>query len=160
MALILLKHGPPPQRPLQALKCRAGTGLFGRWRGAGLLTVQAMPYVRRDAQGALTGLLRLPEADAQELLADEHPEVQAFVGRGPAPDFEQLDAGFIRVLEDLIDLLIRRKIINLTDLPSAAQHKLYSRKGQRQSTPLSELNLLGEAAGLDSSAIVDYSRFT
>jgi hypothetical protein len=117
-----------------------------------------MPYVRRDRDGALISVHRDPEFGALESLSDQHPEVQAFLGRAPEPGFEQLDAQFIRVLEDVIDLLIRRNVINLTDLPSAAQHKLLSRKDQRAPTPLSELNLLGEDATLDSTALSTFSR--
>lgn len=118
-----------------------------------------MPYVRRDAQGALISLHRLAEAGAVEWCDDDDPQVQAFVGPGRSPGFERLDADFIRVLEDLIDALIRRQVINLTDLPSAAQHKLYSRKGHRVPTALSELNLLGEATEVESSALQAYRQF-
>ena len=118
-----------------------------------------MPYVRRDAQGALVSLHRQAEGQAQEWLDDDDALVQAFVGRNPANGFQQLDADFIRVLEDLIDALIRRQVINVTDLPSAAQHKLYSRKGHRVPTALSELNLLGEATDSESSALQAYRQF-
>lgn len=115
-----------------------------------------MPFVRRNAQGALVSLHRQAEGQAQEWLDDDDAFVQAFVGRNPASGFQQLDADFIRVLEDLIDTLIRRQVINVTDLPSAAQHKLYSRKGHRVPTALSELNLLGEASDSESSALQAY----
>ena len=117
-----------------------------------------MPYVRRDAQGALVSLHRQAEGGALEWCDDDAAQVQAFVGRSAPPGFEQLDADFIRVLEDLIDALIRRQVINLTDLPLAAQHKLYSRKGHRVPTALSELNLLGEAAEAESSALQAYRK--
>ena len=117
-----------------------------------------MPYVRRDAHGALVSLHRQAEADAADWLDDDDPAVQAFVGRAPTEGFERLDADFIRVLEDLIDALIRRKVINITDLPSAAQQKLSSRKGHRLPTALSELNLLGEAGDGESSALQAYRR--
>lgn len=118
-----------------------------------------MPFVRRDSQGSLTSLHRHRETDAVEWLDDGDPLVLAFLGRHPTDGFERLDASFIRVLEDLIDVLIRRQVINVTDLPSAAQHKLYSRKGHRVPTALSELNLLGEpAADSESTALQAYRR--
>lgn len=124
-----------------------------------------MPYVRRDAHGVLTSLHRHAEPGADEYLADAHAEIAAFVGSPAQADaaatgFDQLDAGFIRVLEDLIDVLIRRQVINVTDLPAAAQHKLYSRKGQRQPSALSELNLLGEAADAEGAALAAYRRLS
>ena len=118
-----------------------------------------MPYVRRDAQGALVSLHRDAEAGAHEWLDDDDAAVQAFVGRTQSDGFEQLDADFIRVLEDLIDALIRRQVINITDLPGAAQQKLFSRKGHRVPTALSELNLLGEAGDGESVALQAYRRF-
>lgn len=53
------------------------------------------------------------------------------------------DAEFIRVLEDLIDVLIANGTIRLTDLPSQALAKLNKRKQTRQHLKGS-LNLLGE----------------
>ena len=108
-----------------------------------------MPYLRRAADGSITSLHRQAEAGAAEFLADHHAEVQAFVGNDEAVQrFAQLDAGFIRVLEDLIDVLIRAKVMNLTDLPIEAQRKLFSRKDHRAPTALSELNLLGDLGRL------------
>lgn len=109
-----------------------------------------MPYLRRDASGSITSLHRDAAPGAAEFLADDHPDVQAFVGNsGLDAPFARLDAGFIRVLEDLIDVLVRAKVINVTDLPAQARHKLYSRKGQRRPGALAELNLLGDAGELD-----------
>lgn len=53
------------------------------------------------------------------------------------------DAEFIRVLEDLIDVLIANGTIRLTDLPPQALDKLNKRKQTRQHLKGS-LNLLGE----------------
>ncbi|HLS18014.1 MAG TPA: hypothetical protein VK049_09360 [Paenalcaligenes sp.] len=44
----------------------------------------------------------------------------------------QSDAEFIRVLEDLIDTLIARGVIRLTDLPPQALEKLQERKLTRE----------------------------
>lgn len=114
-----------------------------------------MPYIRRDAQGQIASLHRQAEDSAREFLPDEHAEVQAFVGRpaAPAADFERLDAAFIRVLEDLIDVLISKQVINVTDLPADAQAKLFTRKGHRGPSSLGALNLLGEAAGSDTALL-------
>jgi hypothetical protein len=107
-----------------------------------------MPYIRRDTQGRLASLHRQAEAGATEFLPDDDAEVLAFVGRGTeqaAKDgFSQLDADFVRVLEDVIDVLIAKRVINLTDLPSEAQDKLFQRRSHRHETSLSRLNLLGD----------------
>lgn len=102
-----------------------------------------MPYVRRDPHGNLLSLHRQAETGITEWLDDDAPEVRAFLA--PADGFERLDADFIRVLEDLIDLLVERHVINITDLPAPARDKLTARRDHRRPTPLAGLNLLGDA---------------
>jgi hypothetical protein len=121
-----------------------------------------MPYVRRNAEGRPISLHRDAEPQADEFLADDHPEVLAFIGLDGVVDdggFARLDAQFIRVLEDLIDVLVRNKVINITDLPMEARQKLYSRKGHRANSSLSELNLLGDTPGLGGTSLADISVF-
>ena len=118
-----------------------------------------MPYVRRDAQGALLSLHRQAEGDATEWLADNHAQVLAFLGQQQAAAFQQLDADFIRVLEDLIDVLVDKHVINMTDLPAAARDKLAARRDHRRPTPLAELNLLGDAPDDSCAALRDYSPY-
>ena len=78
-----------------------------------------MPYVRRNLSGLIDSLHRQPQGGG-EFLADDHPEVQAFVGNSGAPahggnrEFDRLDADFVRVLEDVIDTLIVKNVLNLS----------------------------------------------
>jgi len=58
-------------------------------------------------------------------------------------DFVSLDTSFVRVLEDLIETLIDRGVIRLTDLPVSAQKKLSERRGLRRRLN-EDLNLLDE----------------
>jgi len=60
--------------------------------------------------------------------------------------FSQLDAEFVRVLEDLIDALISNGTLRLTDLPVQAQRKLTERKQQRARLS-EELDLLPDDDG-------------
>jgi hypothetical protein len=46
-------------------------------------------------------------------------------------EMDDLDDGFIRVLEDLIDALLANGILRLTDLPPQALEKLELRKAAR-----------------------------
>ena len=55
----------------------------------------------------------------------------------------QSDAAIARVLEDLIDVLIGRGVIQFTDLPEAAQNKLMTRR-QTRAKLSNSLNLLPE----------------
>jgi len=105
-----------------------------------------MPYVRRNLSGLIDSLHRQPQG-GDEFLADDHPEVQAFVGNdgGPPPggsrEFDRLDADFVRVLEDVIDTLIVKNVLNITDLPEQAQAKLLARKSFRERVSKSSLQL-------------------
>ncbi|HEY4066483.1 MAG TPA: hypothetical protein VGM74_06275 [Burkholderiaceae bacterium] len=102
-----------------------------------------MPYIQRDAQGAIESLHRSsPSPHDHEFLPDGHPELQAFMGGGHAvPEFGQLDADFVRVIEDVIDTLIVKHVINITDLPEQAQAKLFARKSFRERVSRSSLQL-------------------
>jgi hypothetical protein len=93
-----------------------------------------MPFVRRNATGQIDSLHRTPFEGAGEFLAGDHPEVQAFIGAAPPrqDDFLRLDADFVRVLEDVLDTLIVKNVINITDLPPQAQAKLFARKSFRE----------------------------
>ena len=99
-----------------------------------------MPYVRRDAAGLIESVHRTGDAQAQ-FLADGDKELLSFVGLSPSSDFGQLDAGFVRVLEDVIDTLIVKNVLNITDLPDQAQAKLFARKSFRERVSKSSLQL-------------------
>jgi hypothetical protein len=88
-----------------------------------------MPYVTRDPQGLIDTVHREPVPGA-EVLPPDHPEVLAFFGHDEDHQqrFASMDAGLVRVLEDLVDVLIDRNIIRITDLPMEAQQKLFERK--------------------------------
>ena len=102
-----------------------------------------MPYVQRTPEGLIDSLHRSASA-ATEFLPDGHPEVQAFVGGSARPEFGQLDADFVRVIEDVIDTLIVRHVINITDLPDQAQAKLFARKSFRERVSKSSLQLFDQ----------------
>jgi hypothetical protein len=102
-----------------------------------------MPYVRRNAEGTITSLHRERSSEAVEYLDDRHPDVQAFVGNTSSQpeEFSRLDADFVRVIEDVIDTLIVKNIINITDLPGEAQAKLFARKTFRERVSKNSLRL-------------------
>lgn len=105
-----------------------------------------MPFIRRNASGIVDSLHRRDEGGC-EFLPDDHPDVRAFLGAGPGAHDEQfatLDADFIRVIEDVIDTLISKNVINITDLPVNAQTKLFGRKGYRQRAAKDALKLFGD----------------
>lgn len=102
-----------------------------------------MPYIYRDPAGQILSLHRHPSATATEFRADADAEVQAFLGNSDEPerDFSRLDADFVRVIEDVIDTLIVKNILNITDLPAEAQAKLFARKSFRERVSKNSLRL-------------------
>ena len=104
-----------------------------------------MPFIRRTAEGAIDSLHRRDDGGI-EFLPDDHPEVRAFLGAPPTQGdaFASLDADFIRVIEDVIDTLISKNVINITDLPLEAQTKLFGRKGYRERATKDALKLFGD----------------
>ncbi|MDD3327755.1 MAG: hypothetical protein PHW25_11800 [Zoogloea sp.] len=87
-----------------------------------------MPYVQRDSTGQVVAIFAQPGPGHDELLPAGHPELAALAG---ASEFAHLDADLIRVIEDVVDVLIDRGLLRLTDLPPDAQRKLLARKGAR-----------------------------
>jgi hypothetical protein len=96
---------------------------------------------RRNAAGRIVALTH-QSMSAQDALAAgweavhaADPGVEEFVREvsGQANPLSQTDAGLARVLEDLIDVLINRGLIQFTDLPAAAQAKLLERRQTRAS---------------------------
>ena len=88
-----------------------------------------MPYVQRDAAGQVTALFAEAGPGHEEELPLGHPDTAALTGS--ERDFARLDADLIRVIEDVVDVLIDRGLLRLTDLPPDAQRKLLARKGAR-----------------------------
>ncbi len=115
-----------------------------------------MPYAVRNAQGLITSLHRHDPGVGEPLSADD-PDVRQFLGldgptwnadgggvdsdAGADTGFDRLDADFIRVLEDVIDALTSRNLLNITDLPDIAQTKLFARKSFRERRPKNALDL-------------------
>jgi FMN phosphatase YigB (HAD superfamily) len=94
-----------------------------------------MPFVRRDETGRVVALHREQSPEAPEYLPAGHPEIAEFAegAASDRPDMLHSDLEMIRVYEDLIDILISKRIVVLTDFPTAAQEKLVRRKRLRSS---------------------------
>ena len=99
-----------------------------------------MPYVLRDDDGAVVALSEVPLSDPAEELEPDHPDVLDFVGRvvalreeGVGDPFLAADLDFVRVAEDLVEVLIKKGVLTLADLPVEAQEKLMGRRALRHS---------------------------
>lgn len=107
-----------------------------------------MPYVTRNAEGQLDSLHRQATDAASEFLDERHPEVLAFLGQAEGDSgFSRLDADFVRVIEDLVDVLLSKNILNITDLPAEAQAKLFARKSFREKASKNSLRLFDSDFG-------------
>jgi len=89
-----------------------------------------MAYIKRNSSGRIIGISDEAESAADEELGLESPEIQAYLEMA-RKNLLSSDTETIRVIEDLVDLLIEKKIILLTDLPPAAQKKLSERQRMR-----------------------------
>ncbi len=102
-----------------------------------------MPYVIRDGDGQIVAVHAIRSEQAQERLQADDAELREFVAAtGDSTNLQNVliasDLELVRVLEDLIAVLIDKRIIMLTDLPEAARRKLARRYELR-----SQLNDLG-----------------
>ncbi len=91
-----------------------------------------MPYVTRDQNGRIAAVHATQSAEATEKLAPGDPDLVEFLGQtsdsaGLQNALLVSDLALVRVLEDLITVLIDKRIIMMTDLPKAAQQKLVNR---------------------------------
>ena len=96
-----------------------------------------MLYVERDDTGNIVALHTRPGAGTAEQKPVTDAEIIEFLKKntGSDPRVELLsltDTGIVRILEDLVDLLIRKNVILFTDLPEEAQKKIRERKILRE----------------------------
>jgi hypothetical protein len=98
-------------------------------------------YAKKDADGNIVALSRDPgdpaDYDCWSILSHDAPEVREFIeeliGQEKVDNIlRDSDLSFVRVLEDVIDLLIERSVIRFTDLPLPAQTKLLQRRDRRR----------------------------
>lgn len=103
-----------------------------------------MPFVQRDVSGQIVAVSQVP-GDGMDVIAADDPELQGFLGQlgEEARQISATDQDFVRVLEDVVELLIGRGVILFTDLPESAQQKMLHRQRLRSNLTAS-LDLLGD----------------
>ncbi len=123
-----------------------------------------MAFVIRDTQGTIVGVYNQPVEGAEEVAADD-AGLLAFVqatapitapttnpensgnDREAQENWQVSDLTLVRVMEDLIDILINKNVVNFTDFPPGAQKKLLGRRGLR--SEMAYLSTLFEGADED-----------
>lgn len=94
-----------------------------------------MVYVKRDDDNQIVGIfVENIESDLEEV-AEDDVELQAFMAQcafDPEKNFLKSDLELIRVIEDVIQILMEKDIIHITDFPIAVIQKLVDRKKIRK----------------------------
>jgi hypothetical protein len=97
-----------------------------------------MPYVIRNSAGKIVQVIEEVVSGANETLPEDSAELQEYYeGREPGPNtlrmqLGQTDRGMARLVDDLIDLLIAKHVIQFTELPPAAGAKYLQRQAKRE----------------------------
>ncbi len=101
-----------------------------------------MPYVLRGPDGKIDAIFQSPREGAEEEVQPDDPEVVAFLSAGLAEAEIEMrqardqlkisDLELVRVFEDVIEIMIDKGLILITDLPEAAQDKLMERQKLRE----------------------------
>jgi hypothetical protein len=94
-----------------------------------------MPFVKRDHTGRIVAMFNQPQADAPEMVASHSPEVTLFLYGPPTErgrDMLASDLELVRVIEDLIEVMVGKNVIQFSDLPDAVRQKVFMRKEKRR----------------------------
>ncbi len=96
-----------------------------------------MFYAEKDRNGKIVAIRAEPEHDGGPIEVISQEELLDFLTKSSGTEQYQsllqgTDRRVIRVLEDLIDVLIAKNIIMLTDLPDDAQQLIGTRKEARK----------------------------
>jgi hypothetical protein len=92
-----------------------------------------MPYINRNINGEITEIFETRQTDAQQYISLDNAELIDFIKQvASSHDVKTVlsasDVALVRVLEDLINTLIDKNVIQFTDLPLVAQGKLANRE--------------------------------
>jgi hypothetical protein len=88
---------------------------------------------KRNTSGEIIMLSKESTSECSETIAPDSSEVLAFLADQPGSSahFIASDLAFVRVVEDILEVLLNKGIITFTDLPEAAQAKVMQRKSLR-----------------------------
>jgi hypothetical protein len=92
-----------------------------------------MAYIQRNDKGDIIAVSESAQSDQHEELPLHSAELISYLAKSAKGDEAKValsnsDDELVRVLEDLINTLIDKKVILFTDLPFAAREKLSSRE--------------------------------
>ena len=94
-----------------------------------------MLYVLKDRDGNIQAVSQEAITNEWQPISLEDDALHAFLTKNRAVGkkvMEAADADFIRVLEDVIDILIDKEVIRFTEFPIPVQNKLLTRRRYRE----------------------------
>ncbi|WP_163836137.1 hypothetical protein [Spartinivicinus ruber] len=113
-----------------------------------------MLYAKKDETGLIVAISQQKEGDEWKPVSFTDDTMREFLARNEDETLkhqilEDADADFIRVLEDIIELLINKEVFQFTELPTPVQEKLLSRRWYREhSSQRQPSNLMDDNEGL------------
>ena len=103
-----------------------------------------MPYIKRDEKGLVVAMSAISADGFDEELPGDSPDIARFLASQQAANsLDATDQDFVRVLEDVVELLIEKGVILFTELPASAQDKILRRQ-QLRSEMAGKLDLIGD----------------
>ena len=100
-----------------------------------------MIYVKRDGTGQVTAISKEPMEGFEQTDESAVSEIEEMLASSSDSLFQNSDLEFIRVLDDVIDLLISKNLVLFTELPEVVQEK-YTQRTQMRERRRDSLNLL------------------
>ncbi len=104
-----------------------------------------MPFVKRSSDGSIIAVSQISDAEFTEELDVYDEGLRAFVldMSKEQTAMTESDLDFVRVVEDLVELLVSKNYILFTELPAKAQEKMRARQALRGKMS-SRLDLLSD----------------
>ncbi|ALM52792.1 hypothetical protein [Halomonas huangheensis] len=103
-------------------------------------------YVQRDADRRILSVSKVATAQCTEQVDADDSDLLQFLAEVKGADervrLQQSDLDFVRVLEDVLDLLMDKGVISFTDLPQAARDKIMQRQSLRRR--YNDVDLVGD----------------
>lgn len=106
-----------------------------------------MLYAKKDEAGLIIAVSQQKVDANWKLVSFTDNAMREFLARNEDEELknqilEDADADFIRVLEDLIELLINKEVLQFTELPTPVQEKLLSRRWYREHASQEQTTIL------------------
>lgn len=106
-----------------------------------------MLYIKRNTQGEIMMLSKEPTPECDDTIEAHSSEVYKFLAQETGQSTQMIvsDLAFVRVVEDMLEVLLAKGVLSFTDLPPAAQSKVMERKSLRAKN---DVNLISDDGGI------------